>query len=180
MVNSQPIRGFVAAPFTAMHPDRSINFDLIPAYAAHLVATGVAGAFVNGTTGEGYSLTLAERMATAEAWVRSAAGKLRVIVHVGAEALADARALATHAAQIGADAIASMAPVFFKPDMDGLIAYCADLAGSAPRLPFYYYHMPSMTGLFIPVVDFLSRAADRIPTLRGVKYTHYDLMDFKR
>ena len=180
MVNSQPIRGFVAAPFTAMHPDRSINVDLIPAYAAHLAATGVSGAFVNGTTGEGYSLTREERMATAEAWVRAASGTLRVIVHVGAESIADARALAAHAEEIGADAIASMSPVFFKPDVEGLVTYCAEIASAAPGLPFYYYHMPSMTGLFIPVVDFLSRATDRIPTLRGVKYTHYDLMDFKR
>ena len=179
-MNSQPIRGFVAAPFTAMHPDRGINIDLIPAYAAHLVATGVAGVFVNGTAGEGYSLTRQERMATAEVWVRSAAGKLRVIVHVGAESVVDATALAAHAEDIGADAIGSMAPVFFKPDVDGLIAYCAGIAAAAPALPFYYYYMPSMTGSFLPVVDFLVRSADRIPTLRGVKYTHYDLMDFKR
>ena len=180
MVNSQPIRGFVAAPFTAMHPDGQVNLDAVPAYVEHLVASGVTGVFVNGTTGEGYSLTREERMATAGAWVRAAAGKLKVIVHVGAESITDALALAGHAGQVGADAVGSMAPVFFRPDLDSLVAYCAQVAAAASETPFYYYHIPSMTGLFIPVVDFLSRAADLIPTLRGVKYTHYDLMDFKR
>lgn len=186
------ITGFVAAPFTAMHPDRSINTEIIAPYALHLAQSGVMGVFVNGTTGEGYSLTTQERMATAEKWVAAAASvpvdtvrtngdqesRFRVIVHVGAESVANARALANHAEKIGADAIASMAPVFYSPDLNHLIDYCHEIA-SASELPFYYYHIPSMTNFHLPVVEFLEEAGKRIPTLRGVKYTHHDLMDFK-
>lgn len=178
-MTSEPIRGFVAAPFTPMHQDGSIRFDLIPRYVAHLKASGVTAIFVNGTTGEGYALCREERQAAAEAWVSEARGSLQVIIHVGAESMADARALAAHAQEIGADAVGAMPPVFFRPNVDGLVEWCRDVAAAAPDLPFYYYHIPSMTGLLVPIASFLARAGDRIPTLRGVKYTHYDLMDFR-
>ena len=179
MVNSEPVRGFVAAPFTPMHPDGRVNLDLIPAYVDHLADSGVTGVFVNGTTGEGYTLTLDERRTAAEGWIRHASGRLRVIVHVGAESPAEAKELAAHAQARGAEAIGAMSPVFYKPGLEGLVTWCADLASAAPDLPFYFYHIPSMTGLYVPIVEFLSLAGDRIATLRGVKYTHWDLMDYR-
>ena len=78
-----PLLGLVAAPFTAFHTDGSLNLALIEKQAASLVANGVAGAFVCGTTGEGISLTVAERMQVAERWQQVAGPQLRVIVHVG-------------------------------------------------------------------------------------------------
>ncbi len=178
-MSSEPIRGFVAAPFTPMHPDGRVDFDRIPAYAAHLRASGVRGVFVNGTTGEGYALSCDERMQAAESWVRESGDELLVIVHVGAESLVDASRLAAHAQQIRADGIASMSPVFFRPGLAGLVDWCRKVAAAAPELPFYYYHIPSMTGMDVPIVDFLDQAGGRVPTLRGVKYTHHDLMDFR-
>eukprot|EP01041_Mallomonas_annulata_P037601 gene37601-60934_t len=56
-------RGLVAAPFTPFNADRSINLDVIPTYARFLRENGVSAAFVCGTTGEGLSLTLEERLA---------------------------------------------------------------------------------------------------------------------
>eukprot|EP01035_Chromulina_nebulosa_P062885 gene62885-86003_t len=106
-------RGLIAAPFTPFNADRSVNLNVIPAYARFLRANGVSAAFVCGTTGEGLSLTLEERLAIAEAWVKAA--QLPVIVHVGHTCLADARALTAHAAKIGAAAVSALAPMFFKP-----------------------------------------------------------------
>jgi len=172
-------RGLVAAPFTPFNADRSINLDVIPTYARFLQENGVRAAFVCGTTGEGLSLTLEERLAVAAKWVESADKSLPVIVHVGHTCLADARQLTAHAEKIGAAAVSALAPVFFKPrNTDELVDWCEAVASAAPSLPFYYYNIPSMTGVSFPVADFLARAADRIPTLAGVKYTHEDLPDF--
>ncbi|HEY0946897.1 MAG TPA: dihydrodipicolinate synthase family protein [Opitutaceae bacterium] len=173
-------RGLIAAPFTPFNNDRSLNPAAIPAYAALLRANGVGAAFVCGTTGEGLSLTVAERIRVAEEWMRVSDAALRIIVHVGHTALDDARALAAHAARIGAAAIGAMAPCFFKPrDADELVAWCEALAAAAPDVPFYYYHIPSMTGVTLPMVDFLARADGRIPSLAGIKYTHEDLDDYE-
>src|SRR5262249_2255145 len=75
-----------------------------------------------------------------------------------------------------AAAIAVMAPNFFKPSLDDLIAYCAEIAAAAPNTPFYYYDIPTMTGVSMPTARFLEQAAKSIPTLHGVKFTNNDLM----
>ncbi|WP_438480631.1 dihydrodipicolinate synthase family protein [Oleiharenicola lentus] len=173
-------RGLVAAPFTPFRSDLSVNLDVIPAYARLLRDNGVSAAFVCGTTGEGLSLTQAERMQVAEAWMKVADEKLRVIVHVGHNSLTDAQELTRHAAKIGASAVSAFAPCFFKPrDHDELVDWCQRLAGAAPGLPFYYYNIPSMTGVSLKVAPFLAKAASVIPSLVGVKYTHEDMPDYQ-
>ncbi len=174
-----PLTGLIAAPYTAFHADGSLNLSAVEGQAASLVASGVAGAFVCGTTGEGVSMTVEERMKVAERWQEVSQGKLQVIVHVGHTSLGDARALAAHAQKIGAQGLSTLAPYFFKPgNADDLAAFCAEVAAAAPALPFYYYQIPSMTGVSIPAADFLRAAAPRIPNLAGVKFTFENLMDF--
>jgi N-acetylneuraminate lyase len=173
--------GLIAAPFTPMHSDCTVNLDAIEQYANRLLYDGVVGAFICGTTGEAMSLTIEERIQVAERWMLKAPKDLRVIVHVGHNAISDCKRLATHAQSIGADSIACMAPFFFKPNsLESLVQWCEHVASAAPNLPFYYYHIPSMTGVTIPVYDFLTVAADRIPNLVGVKFTYEDLEDFGR
>ena len=177
---STRFRGLVAAPFTPFHADRSLNLDVIPAYARFLRDKGVGAAFVCGTTGEGLSLTLEERLRIAERWVACADDRLRIIVHVGHTCLTDARTLTAHAAKIGASAVSALTPCFFKPRNNAeVVNWCEAVASAAPALPFYYYNIPSMTGIDYPVVDFLAQAQDRIPSLAGVKYTHENLPDYK-
>ena len=60
------IEGFIAAPLTGYNADGTINLDVVPRYAEMLHANGLAGVFVNGTTGEGMSLTIGERKVLAE------------------------------------------------------------------------------------------------------------------
>jgi N-acetylneuraminate lyase len=175
------LTGLIAAPFTPMHPDGAVNLSLIDKLAKHLAANQVAGAFVNGTTGEGLSLTTDERMKIVERWRNSAPPGLRLIVHVGHTSVLESRALAAHAARFKADAIAAMAPSFFRINhVDQLVDWCARIAEAAPALPFYYYHFPVMTGADLPMADFLTQAGRRIPNLAGIKFTHENLMDYRR
>ncbi len=171
--------GLIAAPFTPFHEDGSLAPEIIPQQAAQLAADGVTGAFVCGSTGEGASLTIAERKQVAQAWIQSAPPELSVIVHVGHTAVEESRELARHAAGAGAAAIAAYAPHYFKPaSVTDLVECCARIAAAAPELPFYYYHIPSMTGVTLACADFLAAARDRIPNLAGIKFTHENLMDY--
>jgi N-acetylneuraminate lyase len=173
------LKGLIAAPYTPFRKDGGLNLPMIEKLAEALVVNKVAGAFVCGTTGEGVSMSTAERMKVAERWQASAGPKLRVIVHVGHTSLGDCRALAAHAQKIGAAAVGCMAPFCFKPSKaEDLVAFCAEVAAAAPDLPFYYYHIPCVTGVTIPAFDFLRAAADRIPNLAGIKFTHENLMDY--
>jgi len=95
-----------------------------------------------------------------------------VIVQVGHNSLAEARELAAHAQSIGAAAISAVPPSYFKlGDVKTLAACMAEVADGALATPFYYYHVPHITGVAFSMVEFLRIAADRIPTLSGIKYT---------
>lgn len=175
-----PQHALVAAPFTAFQANGDLALDKIPAHAALLARNGVAGAFVCGTTGEGASLTSEERRAVVEGWVKARPAGLTLFVHVGHLSQRESIALAQHAQAAGADAIATVAPSFFKPaTVAELVNWCAPIAAAAPKLPFFYYHMPSMTGVTHPAAEFLRQAEGRIPTLAGVKFTFEDLADFR-
>ena len=178
-MNFKPLTGLVAAPFTPFHPDGSVDYRVIARQAASLAANGVTGAFICGTTGEGLSLTTAERMGVAEEWMKVAPDSLRVVVHTGHAGLADSRTLATHAEKIGAAGVGCFAPCFFKPAaIPDLVRFCQSVASAAPDLPFYYYHIPSMTGVNFAMADFLRAAGETIPNLAGIKFTYENLMDF--
>ena len=79
------LKGLIPATFTPLDPDGELNLKLIPDYVSHLATNGIEYIFINGTTGEGPSLTVEERKQSAEAWLRSSRGGLKgVMVHVGA------------------------------------------------------------------------------------------------
>jgi len=175
------LTGLVAAPFTAMDADGSLNLSMIERQAKALAENGVNGAFICGTTGEGMSLTMDERLQVAEKWIAVAPRQLRVIVHVGHHAAAESRTLAAHAERIKAHAIATLGPTFFPvANIEQLVDFCAPIAAAAPSLPFYYYHFPLMTRADLPMFDFLRAASARIPNLAGIKFTHENLMDYSR
>jgi N-acetylneuraminate lyase len=177
------LTGLIAAPFTPFNADGSLNLGMIERQAMALVETRVNGAFICGTTGEGVSLTTAERLQVAERWMAVAPDALRVIVHVGHLSVGESRALAAHAQKIKAGAFATTAPAlaFFRvTNTEQLVEYCAQVAAGAPDLPFYYYHIPALTGADLPMVDFLRIAGRRIPNLAGIKFTHENLMDYSR
>jgi N-acetylneuraminate lyase len=179
MINSKT-EGLIAAPMTAYHPDGTVNLDVISSYAEFLQSNGVVGVFINGTTGEGFSLAVEERKAIAESWMKTVKGIFKVIVHVSHTCAVSAWDMARHAAQIGAWGIGEMGPIFYKPNsVKELTNYTAQTAAQAPDLTYYYYHMPSMNGVCFPMIDFLRAAEPKIPNLAGIKYTHEDLVDFE-
>ncbi|XP_076195720.1 N-acetylneuraminate lyase isoform X1 [Aptenodytes patagonicus] len=101
-----------------------------------------------------------------------------VIIHVGALSLPESQELARHAAAIGASGIAVIAPFFFKPtNKDELIAFLQQVASEAPAVPFYYYHIPPLTGVKVCVEELLDGIKEQIPTFQGVKFSDTDLLD---
>ncbi len=174
------IEGLIAAVFTPFHPDGSVNEDMILPLVNKLVKDGVKGIFVCGSNGEGPNMTTAERMKLAEAFIAAAAKRILVIVHVGHSCIADARTLAAHAAAAGADAVSSVSAFYFKPVSVQNMALCmAEIASAAPQLPFYYYHIPHLTGVAMDMRSFLQTAGGIIPNLAGIKYTASTIHEYQ-
>lgn len=177
----QRLHGLVAATHTPFHADGSLNLTVVEQQASLMSEWGVGAVFIGGTTGESASLTVEERLALSERWSEVTRGtRLRVVVHVGANCVADACTLASQAGQLGVHAIAALAPTYFKPrDLDALIATMAPIAAAAPGTPFYYYDIPVLTGLNHSMPDFLAQAPEKIPKLAGIKFTNSDLMAYQ-
>ena len=170
------VSGLVAATFTPFRENGAIDVDAVQKQAEYLNATGVHWIFLSGTTGESVKLTFAERKAQTETWMKLAPSfGIRVIVHVGDESIETAKSLAAHAETMGADAIGAMPTVFFKPsNVDALALSMQAIAAAAPSLPFFYYHIPSMTGVsyaagLLSLVEAIQKI--KIPTFAGIKYT---------
>jgi N-acetylneuraminate lyase len=169
--------GLIPAAYTPCRANGDLHLDPIPAMAALFAKQAMPAVFICGSTGEGHSFTVAERMQTAEAWRRSAPATLDVIVHVGHNCQRDSIALASHARECGAAAVATMAPSYFKPATVGdVVGFVRPIAAAAGDLPFYYYDIPSMTGVSFRGDLVLREAARAIPNFAGLKYTTPDLM----
>jgi len=176
------LKGLIAAPFTPMHADGSLNLDLIPEYYQFLKQNGVTGAFICGSTGEGVSLTVSEKKQVAEAWAGCAKGDpdFTIMPLLGGTCIADCIELAKHAEQIGLDAVSFTSPFYFKPANVEMLAECIiSVAETVPQMPFYYYHIPVLTGVGFPMFDLLKAIDGRLPNFAGIKYTHEDFMDFQ-
>lgn len=176
------LQGLVAAAHTPFDADGRLNLSAVERQAGHLLGVGVRSVFVGGSTGESHSLTVDERLALARRWAEVARGsELRLVVHVGSNCLVDARALAAEAQAVGAAAVSALAPSYFKPrSLGDLVACCAEVAGAAPALPFYFYDIPALTGVRFSMPDFLAAAPARVPTLAGIKFTNPDLLAYQR
>ena len=172
----------VAAVHSPFNADGSIAPHVVAVQASFLSANGIRRVFITGTTGECHSLTCEERLALYDAWAEAAPTTgISVIAHVGGNSIEDARRLARRARERQFAAVSTLPPSYFKPaDLSGLIDWCAVIAAEAPGLPFYYYDIPSMSGVSFPIERFLIEASGRIPNLAGVKFTNLDLVSYRR
>lgn len=174
------LNGLTAAVFTPIAGPDGLQAQAVEPMVARLLDAGVDGFYVAGTTGEGTSLLREERMELVEAFVAAGAGRAPVLANVGHESLAEARKLAAHACAAGVDAIGATAPSYYPIQAISCLVTCvADVAGAAPDTPFVYYHIPQLTGIELPIVDFLGHAVDAVPNLRGVKFSSPKLHEFQ-
>jgi len=181
MVKIIKYEGLVAAPFTPMDRNGDLNPGVIPGYYRFLEMNGVSGAFINGSTGEGVSLTQKERQLNASCWAEclKAGGKMRVINLVGGTSYQECIENALFSAEIGLSAIAVLAPYYFKPGSAGQLAeFVARVGEAVPEMPVYFYHIPVLTGVSMPMAGFLEKISGMLPNFAGIKYTHEDFMDF--
>lgn len=173
------MKGLIAATYAPMHDDSSINLSVIPNYGQFLKNNKVKGAFVNGSTGDFVSLTTKERKEIITEWSKNKPNDFFLVNHVGHNSLKEAKDLATHSSD-KVDAIAALAPYYFRlSSLKSLLEYCKEIAGCAQDLPFYYYHIPVLTGANFLMHEFLELASKEIPNFAGIKFTNNNLIDYK-
>ena len=148
-------RGVIPAFYACYAPDGSISTDGVRALTRHLIAKGVKGVYVGGSSGECIYQHVDERKAVLEAVMEEAAGKITVIAHVACNNTADSAELAAHAEKCGVDAIAAIPPIYFHLPPYAIAAYWNAMSAAAPNTEFVIYNIPQLagTGLTMPLLE---------------------------
>lgn len=163
------IQGALAAAVTPLREDgAALDEDAWGPLAEFLVGGGLAGVLAMGTTGEGILLDKRERERVTDLWVEACRGRLALAVHCGAQSTADTVALAAHAAEAGADAVAVIGPPYFQLDERALLAHFEAAARACAPTPFYLYEFARASGYAVPV-GVIERLRERAPNLAGMK-----------
>lgn len=154
----------------------NVNTAVVKPLVDFLVAAGVSGIFVGGTTGEGTQLDPDQRLRLQTAAIEAAAGRVPVLIHVGAQRteiaidLAGAAAAAEHRPA----AIVAMTPAFYGMHDDALARYYQAIAAAAPDLPLFLYDIPQFAVNGISPA-LLGRLCREIPSLAGMKSSRVDV-----
>ena len=163
------LRGAVAAALTPLRDGgEALDEEAFAPYVDFLAAGGVDGVLALGTTGEGFLLPLEQRLRAAQLYVESAQGRLAVAVHAGAQSTWDTLQLAAHAADIGADGVAVIAPPYFALDESEIFEHLAAAARACAPTPFYVYEFAARSGYAVPL-PVLERLREAAPNFRGLK-----------
>lgn len=169
IVNMKHIEGIVPACITPFNDDHSVNYDMVEALANYYIDAGVGGLFVDGSSAEFLTLTNEERKGAAERYISVTAGRVPVVVHVGASALDSTVELAQHAESAGADAVATLPPLDrANSTLDDDFAWYKAV-GAASKLPLYVYLRSDMGSSEVRPKDFLRRM-EAVPTFAGIKF----------
>ena len=173
----EEIRGVIPALVTPFDRDENFSERGMRKLVDHLLGKGVHGLYLTGSTGEGFLMTPDERKIVVDTVIDQVAGRVPIIVHIGAIGTKISIDLARHAERAGADAISSVPPFYWKFDNDDVFNYYRDITG-ATSLPMIVYNIP-LAGLV--GYEQIRRFAT-LKGVKGIKYTattHFEMMRMK-
>lgn len=168
-MNRIMFRGIMPALITPVNGDGSLREEVTRQLVRDLSATGIAGFYILGSTGEGVATDRERRMEFAELVREARPEGISIIDHIGASDLATVKKLARHARRIGLDAISSVPPFFFSYDEQGVLDYYRAMSDESEGLPLIVYAAP-MAGPLLPVST-IEKMLD-IPGFIGMKFTN--------
>lgn len=170
-------KGVIPAVLTVFDKEENIDEVGMRQLVSFLIEKGVNGLYLTGSTGEGFTMTSEERKKVVEIVIDETAGRVPVVVHVGAIGTKISIDLAKHAESVGADGISSVPPFYWKFNENQIIKYYEDIANSC-SIPMIVYNVP-LVGLL--GMNAIKRLAT-IENVKGIKYTalsQYEITQIK-
>jgi 4-hydroxy-tetrahydrodipicolinate synthase len=136
--------GIIPPMVTPLRDRDALDVPGLERLVEHMLAGGIHGLFILGTTGEAPSLSYRLRRELVDRVCRQVLGRVPVLVGITDTALVESLALARHAAQAGAQAVVAAPPFYFPAGQPELLHYVEHLTAELP-LPLFLYNMPMMT-----------------------------------
>ena len=170
-------QGVIPAFYACYGQDGSISAEGVKALTRHLIAKGVKGVYVGGSSGECIYQHPDERKAVLEAVMSEARGKITVIAHVACNNTANSVELAAHAEACGVDAIAAIPPIYFHLPEYAIADYWNAMSAAAPHTEFVIYNIPQLAGTALTMS--LLRTMLQNPNVVAVKNSSMPTQDIQ-
>lgn len=142
--------GIYAAALVPLKDDLSCDFKELKAHCDDLIERGCHGIALFGTTGEGASFSVSERIEALQRLVASGFDPAKIILANGGSCLPDTVALTRAALDCGCAAVLIVPPCFYKNVSEkGVIAFYREVIRQTadPRLKVILYHIPQNSGV---------------------------------
>ena len=153
-----PLSGIIPPLVTPLVDNETLDVESLERLIEHLIAGGVHGLFVLGTTGEEQSLSYDVRKQMIKESGRINRGRLPLLACITDTSIVESIKLAKVAADCGADGVVSAPPYYFATGQPELAQFYEELVPQLP-LPVFLYNMPSHVKVnFAP--DTVRRLAD--------------------
>ena len=177
MEASHKYQGIFPAFYACYDEGGSVSPARSQALARHLLAQGVQGLYVNGSSGECIYLSVEERKRVLEAVMEAVGGRLTVIAHVACNNTRDSMELARHAQELGVDAIAAIPPIYFHLPEAAIARYWNDISMAAPDTDFVIYNIPQLAG--VALTPSLFQEMLKNPRVKAVKNSSMPVQDIQ-
>jgi 4-hydroxy-tetrahydrodipicolinate synthase len=161
------LEGIVPALVTPFRSDERLDCGSWQRLIDRVIAAGVDGLFIGGSSGEFYALDAEERSVALRFCVQAVAGRVPLFANVGAITTRETIRLAEAAASMPVDVIVVVTPYYLKPTQDELADHLTEVCRAVP-LPVLAYNFPQHGGVSL-TPETLGRIADRCPNLVGLK-----------
>lgn len=182
MDGERRFRGVLAPVLTPFGEDGAPDADRFVEHCEWLLDDGCTGLAPFGTTSEGTSLGLDERMELLEDLIDGGVDPALLMPGTGSPSLADAIALTQHAVDVGCGGVLVLPPYYYKePSDEGLFRFYAELIEEVgdDRLKVYLYHFPRMTSVPLSL-DLVGRLVSAYPgQIAGLKDSSGDIGNTK-
>ena len=179
---TEAIRGFWVASATPLTSDGSVDSAKLAAHAKQLFSKGVDGVVLFGTTGEGTSFNVGERVATVEALLKAGVAADRIGIGGGFPAISDSIALTSAVLGLGLRHVLFLPPYFDRSVTPAGIedAFAAIIDRVADdRLRAVLYHIPQVSGVAIPTSVAANLRKRYGKTVAGLKDSSGDFKQFQ-
>jgi 4-hydroxy-tetrahydrodipicolinate synthase len=171
-----PLTGIIPPMVTPLRDRDELDVPGLEKLIEHILAGGVNGLFILGTTGEGPSLSYRLRRELVERVCQQVKHRVPVLVGITDTAFVESVRLARHSAEVGASALVVAPPYYLPEAQPELQEYLDHLVAELP-LPLFIYNMPALTKVHFEL-DTVRRALDE-PRIIGLKDSSGDLDYFK-
>lgn len=170
------LRGIIPPMITPLCGRDELDVPGLERLIEHILAGGVSGIFILGTTGEGPSLSYRLRGELIDRVCTQMKRRAPVLVGITDTAFVESVALARRAADCGADAVVAAPPYYMPEGQPELQEWLDHLVPELP-LPLFLYNMPPLTKVSYEL-ETVRRALDN-PRIIGLKDSSGDLTYFK-